>query len=39
MISLAGLPYIDVRTDFNSFLQIGLPAKLEKNYKLLYNSN
>ena len=30
MISLAGLPYIDVRTDFNSFLPSGLPAKLEK---------
>ena len=30
MVSLAGLPYIDVRTDFNSFLPAKLPEKIQK---------
>ena len=29
MINLAGSPFIDVRTDFNSFLPNGLPRKIQ----------
>ena len=37
MVSFAGMPYVDLRTDFNSFLPAKLPEKIQKkaiNYYL-----
>jgi len=39
MFSLAGLPYIDVRTDFNSFLPAKLPISIQKKAINYYIKN